>query len=56
MDTILVTQDSFDNDIEKVPKLALTVGVGTIMDSKEVLILLMDIKKLQQLNMELRCV
>ncbi|WP_320046792.1 glucosamine-6-phosphate deaminase [uncultured Ilyobacter sp.] len=29
----------FDNDISKVPKKALTVGVGTILDSKEVLIM-----------------
>ena len=29
----------FNNDMNKVPKTALTVGVGTIMDAKEVLIL-----------------
>lgn len=29
----------FDNDITKVPELAITVGVGTIMDAKQVLIL-----------------
>ena len=29
----------FDNDVNKVPKTALTVGVGTVMDAKEVLIL-----------------
>lgn len=27
----------FDNDMTKVPKQALTVGVGTIMDAKEVI-------------------
>lgn len=27
----------FDNDLDKVPKQALTVGVGTIMDAKEVI-------------------
>lgn len=26
----------FDNDMSKVPKEALTVGVGTVMDAKEV--------------------
>ena len=26
----------FDNDVDKVPKMALTVGVGTVMDAKEV--------------------
>jgi len=30
----------FDGDINKVPKLALTVGVGTILDAKEVLIMI----------------
>eukprot|EP00501_MAST-03F_sp_TOSAG23-6_P000530 GSMAST32.ASY1.ANO1.550.1 assembled CDS len=30
----------FDNDISKVPKMALTVGVGTVMDSREVLIII----------------
>lgn len=30
----------FDNDINKVPKEALTVGVATVMDSKEVMILI----------------
>jgi len=29
----------FENDIESVPKLALTVGVGTVMDANEVMIL-----------------
>ena len=36
-DTILVNSRFFDNDITKVPKLALTVGVGTVMSAKEVL-------------------
>ena len=38
-DTILVNSRFFNNDINLVPKLALTVGVGTIMDANEVLIL-----------------
>lgn len=38
-DTIAVNSRFFDNDVNKVPKLALTVGVGTIMDASEVLIL-----------------
>ncbi len=29
----------FNNDVEQVPKTALTVGVGTVMDSREILIL-----------------
>lgn len=39
MDTIIANSRFFDNDISKVPKSSLTVGVGTIMDSKEVLIM-----------------
>jgi len=39
-DTIQVNSRFFDNDVTKVPKSALTVGVGTVMDSKEILILL----------------
>jgi len=44
-DTILANSRFFDNDIEKVPKLALTIGVGTLMDSKEVMILANGYKK-----------
>ncbi|MBQ1218424.1 MAG: glucosamine-6-phosphate deaminase [Bacteroidales bacterium] len=38
-DTIIANSRFFGNDINLVPKTALTVGVGTIMDSEEVLIL-----------------
>lgn len=38
-DTILANSRFFDNDPSKVPTTALTVGVGTVMDAKEVLIL-----------------
>ena len=38
-DTIIANSRFFNNDMNKVPKTALTVGVGTIMDAKEVLIL-----------------
>ena len=38
-DTIIANSRFFDNDVNKVPKRALTVGVGTVMDAKEVLIL-----------------
>ena len=38
-DTIIANSRFFDNDINKVPKTALTVGVGTVMDAKEVIIL-----------------
>ena len=38
-DTIVANSRFFDNDVDKVPKTALTVGAGTVMDPKEVLIL-----------------
>ena len=38
-DTIIANSRFFNNDINLVPKKALTVGVGTIMDAEEVLIL-----------------
>lgn len=44
-DTIRVNSRFFGGDISKVPKLALTVGVGTIMDSNEVLIMANGSKK-----------
>jgi glucosamine-6-phosphate deaminase len=37
-DTRLVNSRFFGNDVNKVPKYAFTVGVGTVMDAKEVLI------------------
>ncbi len=38
-DTILANSRFFGGDINKVPKTALSVGVGTVMDAKEVLII-----------------
>jgi len=39
-ETIVANARFFDNDITKVPKMALTVGVKTIMDAREVLIII----------------
>ena len=39
-DTLEANARFFGNDINKVPKQALTVGVGTVMDAKEVMILI----------------
>ncbi len=39
-DTRIVNSRFFENDLEKVPAKALSVGVGTVTDSKEVLILI----------------
>jgi glucosamine-6-phosphate deaminase len=38
-DTIIANSRFFDGDVNKVPKTALTVGVGTVMDADEVLII-----------------
>jgi glucosamine-6-phosphate deaminase len=39
IDTIIANSRFFDNDVNKVPKTALTVGVGTVMDADEVMII-----------------
>ncbi|OQR92268.1 oscillin [Achlya hypogyna] len=39
-DTIVANSRFFGGDIDVVPKMALTVGVGTVMDAREVLILI----------------
>ena len=44
-DTIIVNSRFFDNDVTKVPKLALTVGVGTVCSAKQVLVLALGHKK-----------
>lgn len=49
-DTIIANSRFFDDDIAKVPKQALTVGVGTIMDAKEVLVLCNGHKKARALK------
>ncbi len=49
-DTIVANSRFFGNDINKVPKIALTVGVGTVMDSKEVLIIANGYKKAHALQ------
>lgn len=40
MDTIHANARFFDGDLSKVPTMALTVGVGTVMDAKQVMILI----------------
>ena len=44
-DTILVNSRFSDGDLSQVPTTALTVGVGTVMDAKEVLVLAFGHKK-----------
>ncbi|MBN1300294.1 MAG: glucosamine-6-phosphate deaminase [Melioribacteraceae bacterium] len=50
MDTIIANSRFFDNDINKVPKTALTVGVKTVMDADEVLIIISGHKKARALS------
>ncbi|ELU16172.1 hypothetical protein CAPTEDRAFT_150462 [Capitella teleta] len=40
MDTILANARFFGGDVTKVPKQALTVGVGTVMDAREVMVMI----------------
>ncbi|MBW6458344.1 MAG: glucosamine-6-phosphate deaminase [FCB group bacterium] len=49
-DTILANSRFFDNDVNKVPKNALTVGVATVMDAEEVIILVNGYKKAHALK------
>lgn len=49
-DTKIVNARFFGGDIDKVPSLALTVGVGTVMDAKEVLVLAFGHKKARALQ------
>jgi len=49
-DTILANSRFFDNDINKVPKTALTVGVGTVMDSRKLLIIINGYGKARSLQ------
>ena len=50
-DTKLANSRFFDNDIDKVPSTALTVGVGTVMDAKELLIIISGYNKARALQM-----
>lgn len=49
-DTILANSRFFDDDLTKVPKQALTVGVQTVLDAKEVVIIVNGYKKARALQ------
>ena len=49
-DTIIANSRFFDDDVNKVPKTALTVGVATIMDAKTVLIIISGHNKARALR------
>ena len=44
-DTLVVNSRFFDNDVNQVPKQAMSVGIATVLDSKEVVILALGPKK-----------
>ncbi len=48
--TIIANSRFFNDDVNQVPKLALTVGVGTVMDAQEVLIIVNGHNKAQALH------
>ena len=49
-DTIIANSRFFNNDVNQVPKTALTVGVGTIMDARSVLLLVNGHNKARALH------
>ncbi len=49
-DTVVANSRFFDNDVNKVPKTALTVGVGTVMDAEEVIIIVNGHNKARALH------
>ena len=49
-DTIIANSRFFDNDVNKVPKTALTVGVGTVMAARSVTIIVNGYKKARALQ------
>jgi glucosamine-6-phosphate deaminase len=50
MDTVIANSRFFDNDLNKVPKTALTVGVKTVLDAEEVLIIISSLNKARALS------
>jgi glucosamine-6-phosphate deaminase len=49
-DTIVANSRFFNNDLSKVPAKALTVGVGTVMEAREVLIIITGFNKARALR------
>lgn len=44
-DTILANSRFFDNDVDKVPRMALTVGVQTVLEAREVVVIILGQRK-----------
>ncbi|MCK9245043.1 MAG: glucosamine-6-phosphate deaminase [Candidatus Marinimicrobia bacterium] len=49
-ETIIANSRFFDNNISRVPKTALTVGVGTVMEAREILIIINSYRKARALQ------
>lgn len=49
-DTILANARFFNNDLNAVPKMALTVGIATVMDAREVILVVTGQKKAMALS------
>ncbi|WP_299578245.1 glucosamine-6-phosphate deaminase [uncultured Sunxiuqinia sp.] len=49
-DTMVANSRFFDNDVNKVPKSSLTVGVGTVLDAREVVIIVNGLSKARALR------
>lgn len=49
-DTVIANSRFFDNNVDLVPKTALTVGVGTVMDAKSVMLLVSGYNKARALH------
>ncbi|MBN1436215.1 MAG: glucosamine-6-phosphate deaminase [Sedimentisphaerales bacterium] len=54
-DTIIANSRFFDNDVSQVPKTALTVGVGTVMDARRVVIVVTGYNKSRALQQAVEC-
>lgn len=52
-DTIVANSRFFDNDLDKVPKMALTVGVQTVLEAREVVAIILGPRKALALQ---RCI
>lgn len=49
-DTIIANSRFFDNDLDKVPKMALTVGVQTVLEAREVVVIILGSRKASALQ------
>ena len=49
-DTILANARFFNNDLEAVPRMALTVGIATVLDAREVILVVTGSKKAMALS------